>query len=130
MRQRPGSAKGVMFATLEDETGHANVIVWPDVFERHRRIVLSASMVACHGRLQRESDVIHVVVERLTDLSALLASVGQREGAFPVPHARGDQVTHGGGPDSREMSGREPREIQVADLPVKERIKVRTRDFR
>ena len=50
VRQRPGSAKGVMFATVEDETGHANIIVWPNVFERQRRIVLSARMIACRGR--------------------------------------------------------------------------------
>jgi len=75
VRQRPGSAQGVIFATIEDETGHANIIVWPKVFERHRRVVLGARMIACRGLLQRESDVIHVVADELTDLSDLLASV-------------------------------------------------------
>jgi error-prone DNA polymerase len=130
VRQRPGSANGVMFATLEDETGHANIIVWPDVFEKHRRIVLSASMIACHGRLQREGEAIHVIAERITDLSALLASVGRREGELPVPRGRGDQMTHGGGPDSRETMGRKPRDIHTPDPPLKEGIKMRTRDFR
>ncbi len=127
VRQRPGSAKGVMFATIEDETGHANIIVWPKVFERQRRIVLAARMIACRGVLQRESDVIHVVAEELTDLSALLASLGQRIASFPLPHGRGDEVTHGGGPDPRELLGRKPRDIYVADTDT---LKVKAREFR
>ena len=106
VRQRPGSAQGVIFATIEDETGHANIIIWPKVFERQRRVVLGARMIACRGLLQRESDVIHVVADDLTDLSDLLASVGRRGAPFPLPRGRGDQVTHGGGPDSRELPGR------------------------
>ena len=72
MRQRPGSAKGVIFATLEDETGFANLIVWPNVFERHRATVMTARLLAATGTLQREGRVIHVMAERLTDLSAAL----------------------------------------------------------
>ena len=75
VRQRPGSAKGVMFITIEDETGVANLILWPDRFERQRRLVLSAGMIACHGRVQREDEVIHVVTDRLEDLSHELRSV-------------------------------------------------------
>lgn len=128
VRQRPGSAKGTMFATIEDETGHANLIVWPSVFERNRRTVLSARMIACRGLLQRESDVIHVVAEQLTDLSDLLASVGERGDPFPLVHGRGDEATHGGGPDPRERGlGRKPRDIYAPDIPS---IKPRTRDFR
>ena len=69
VRQRPGSARGVLFVTIEDETGHANLILWPSVFEAQRRLVLSASMIACRGKLQREGEVIHVIAEHLTDLS-------------------------------------------------------------
>ena len=76
VRQRPGSAQGVLFVTIEDETGHANLIVWPSVFDRQRRILLSATMLACRGKLQKEGEVIHVVAEEITDLSALLRSVG------------------------------------------------------
>jgi error-prone DNA polymerase len=94
VRQRPGSAKGVMFITLEDESGIANLVVWPDVFEKHRRLILSATMLACRGQVQRESDVIHVVAEQLIDLSEDLRSVGTREGPFPISHGRGDEVTH------------------------------------
>jgi error-prone DNA polymerase len=78
VRQRPGSARGVLFVTLEDETGHANLIVWPPVFERQRRLILSATMLACRGKMQRESSVIHVIADELTDLSDLLKSVGDR----------------------------------------------------
>ena len=79
VRQRPGSARGVLFVTLEDETGHANLIVWPPLFEQQRRLVLSATMIACRGKLQRESGVIHVIADDLTDLSGLLKSVGERD---------------------------------------------------
>ena len=111
VRQKPGSAKGVMFITIEDETGHANLIVWPAIFERQRRLILSAGMIACHGKLQREGSVIHVIVERLEDYSETLRSVGDREDAFVVRTGRGDEAKHGGAPDVRG-------------------IKVSTRDFR
>ena len=100
MRQRPGSARGVLFVTIEDETGHANLILWPSVFEAQRRLVLSASMIACRGKLQREGEVIHVIAEHLTDLSDLLRSVGERDDKpFPLPHGRGDEARHGSTPD-------------------------------
>jgi error-prone DNA polymerase len=75
IRQRPGTAKGVVFATLEDETGIANAVVWPDVFAVNRRTVMSASFLVVSGRLQRASDVIHVVAERFVDLSGRLAEL-------------------------------------------------------
>ena len=74
VRQRPGSARGVLFITIEDETGHANLIVWPSVFDRQRRLVLTASMLACRGKVQREGEVIHVVADHLTDLSPCCAA--------------------------------------------------------
>ncbi|TGV15207.1 DNA polymerase III subunit alpha [Mesorhizobium sp. M8A.F.Ca.ET.173.01.1.1] len=132
VRQRPGSAKGVMFITLEDETGIANLVVWAKVFEQHRRTVLSAGMVAVRGRIQREGEVVHLVARKISDLSAELASVGEREGSFPVPHARGDQVRNGGsGPDPRELppKGLRSRDIYIPDLHI-DNIKVKTRDFR
>ena len=60
VRQRPGSAKGVMFITLEDESGVANLVVWPTVFEKNRRTILSAGMIAVYGRVQREGEVVLV----------------------------------------------------------------------
>jgi error-prone DNA polymerase len=80
VRQRPGSAKGVIFMTLEDETGVANVIVWPKVFEAHRAVVIGARLVAVEGWLQREAGVVHVVAERLHDLTRLLARLSRDHG--------------------------------------------------
>ena len=135
VRQKPGSAKGVMFITIEDETGVANLILWKDRFEAQRRLVLSAGMIACHGRVQREGEVIHVITERLEDLSDLLRSVGDRDEAFPIEYGRGDGATHPGTRDPRDGPGAGPggrpvRDIFVPDLRLGSGIKVPTRDFR
>jgi error-prone DNA polymerase len=94
VRQRPGTAKGVVFLTLEDESGIANIVCWKDVFEANRRLVMGASFLAVHGRVQQASDVIHVVAESFTDLSAKLGEMRDHEdapGAKPAPpHARAD----------------------------------------
>ena len=72
VRQRPGTAKGVIFVTLEDETGTANVVVWATVFERFRRAVIAGRLLRVTGRLQREAGVVHIVAEDIEDLSPLL----------------------------------------------------------
>jgi len=90
VRQRPGSAKGVIFMTLEDETAVANVIVWPKMFERYRPIVLGARLIRVTGRLQSESGVIHIVAERVEDLSPWLAALA--DGAAPQALANADEV--------------------------------------
>jgi DNA polymerase III alpha subunit len=90
-RQRPGSAKGVVFMTIEDESAVANVIVWPKVFERVRLAVLGARYVAVTGRVQSESGVIHVVAEQLEDLTVLLARLADH-GADIEGLARADEV--------------------------------------
>ena len=79
VRQKPGSAKGVMFMTIEDETGVANVVVWPNLFEKQRRVVLGSSMMAINGKIQREGDVVHLVAQQLFDLSGDLSSLGERD---------------------------------------------------
>ncbi len=71
-RQRPGSASGVVFVTLEDETGTANVIVWPALVERARRPLLSARLLAVAGEVQREGEVLHLIARRLTDHTKML----------------------------------------------------------
>lgn len=91
VRQRPATASGVIFATLEDETDIANIIVWPKVFEKYRRVVLSASLLGVEGPLQREGIVIHVVAQRLVDLSHLLGTLGDRD-TLNAPLARADHV--------------------------------------
>uniref|UniRef100_B0T091 Error-prone DNA polymerase n=1 Tax=Caulobacter sp. (strain K31) TaxID=366602 RepID=B0T091_CAUSK len=87
IRQRPGTAKGVVFLTLEDETGVANAVVWKDCFDAHRRTVMSASFLIVHGKLQASEGVIHVVAERFTDLSAELARLRESPEA-PTPTVR------------------------------------------
>lgn len=72
VRQRPGTAKGVIFVTLEDETGVANVVIWANVYERFRRAVIAGRLLRVTGRIQREAGVVHVVAERIEDISALL----------------------------------------------------------
>ncbi|MGB8622790.1 MAG: OB-fold nucleic acid binding domain-containing protein, partial [Paracoccaceae bacterium] len=72
VRQRPGTAKGVVFLTLEDETGVANVVVWAKVFERFRRAVIGGRLLRVTGRLQREAGVVHVVAEAIEDISWML----------------------------------------------------------
>ena len=109
---------------------NANLIIWPSLFERQRRLVLSASMIGCRGKVQREGQVIHVIAEHLTDLSALLGAVGEREEVFPLPYGRGDEAKHGSGPDPRNALGRKPRDIFIPNLRIEGAINVRTRDFR
>jgi len=112
VRQKPGSAKGVMFITLEDETGVANIIVWPALFEQQRRLILSARMMAVRGQVQHEGGTLHLIAEELSDLTPLLDSVGLRGENFPLPLTRGDEARGGGAPGQRGS------------------IRVATRDFR
>jgi error-prone DNA polymerase len=74
-RQRPASAGGVTFVTLEDETGYVNLIVWRQLAERQRRVLLESRLMAVRGRVQRQGDVLHVVAVRLEDHSALLGQI-------------------------------------------------------
>jgi len=93
IRQRPGTAKGVMFITLEDETGPANAVVWKDVFTANRRLAMSASFIVVHGKVQRDWDaknnregqVIHIVTERFTDLTPQLSRMREEGGVEPRP---------------------------------------------
>jgi error-prone DNA polymerase len=128
VRQRPGSAKGVIFMTLEDETGIANAVLWVKTFEKYRRVVLSAGMVGIYGKIQREGEVVHLVAYRLTDLSEALASVGERNRAFPLPHGRGDDFRHGVPPEDRRDMKKHPPPAVHDDDEV-ERIKVISRNF-
>jgi error-prone DNA polymerase len=130
VRQMPGSAHGVIFITLEDETEIGNLVVWPAIFEKYRRTILSSSMLGCRGKVQREGEVIHLVAEHLIDLSTELRRIGELEGSFNLPTGRGDQVTHSGGPDRRERTGfhRNARDIYIPDLRL-ETLKVKARNF-
>ena len=75
LRQRPGTAKGVIFMTLEDETGVINIIVWRHIYESFRRAVIAGRMLRVTGQLQRAHGVTHVLAEKIEDLSPLLDSL-------------------------------------------------------
>lgn len=87
-RQRPGTASGVIFLTLEDETGIANVIVWPKTYERHRRAVIGGRLLRVTGELQREGAVTHLIAATIESLGHLLDRLGLPEG----PEAHSDEA--------------------------------------
>jgi error-prone DNA polymerase len=109
VRQRPGTSKGVVFMTLEDETDIANIIVWPKVFEKNRRTVMTARFLAVRGRLQRAGLVIHVVADSFVDLSKQL------------PMLRNDWLRDGGDLFWPKFSG--------GPLPDAEALPLKSRDF-
>ena len=133
VRQKPGSAKGILFITIEDESGIANGILWPDRFESQRRTVMTAAMVGLKGRVQREGEVIHIICDRIVDRGDLLAQVGQM--SFPHRTGRGDGAKHAGTPD-RGDAGWKPvvRDSywppHTGGMDPEEVIRVKSHDFR
>jgi error-prone DNA polymerase len=93
VRQRPGTASGVVFATLEDETGIANIVIWSKAFETHRRTILASRVMAVRGKLQIEGDVIHVVAETFTDLTDELTGLANGYALGDASLAHGDEGT-------------------------------------
>ena len=106
IRQRPGSAKGVCFITLEDETGVANLVVWPDVFTSQRKVVMGARLMVIHGLVQQDEAVIHVVAQRLEDDSAMLRAISEE--AMPTTLNAGD-----GAGSWRAPVRAHPRDVQI-----------------
>jgi error-prone DNA polymerase len=96
IRQRPATASGVVFSTIEDEEGAIQLIIWPKVFEKHRRIAMRCRLLAVEGRLQSEQGVIHIVAERLIDRSADLKRLSADDHAVHPPAARADEVARPG----------------------------------
>ncbi|HSX56139.1 MAG TPA: error-prone DNA polymerase [Sphingomonas sp.] len=131
VRQRPGTASGIVFVTLEDETGIANVVLWSDRFEANRRTVMSATMLAIRGRVQREGIVIHVIADTITNLTGMLREVGEID--LPPAVMPGDGATHGGTIDPRDRP--QPRQHPAAGWPPRRSLKtpdlipVKSRDF-
>ncbi len=135
VRQRPGSAKGVVFMTLEDETGVANAVVWPKMLERHRRIVMQARLILIRGRIQRHENIIHVVATGLEDRSGWLGLLAEGGGDMLLPLANADEIKSPG-PDPETAGGPHPRwEKGRADgrsrpmHPRNARIIPKSRDF-
>ena len=105
VRQRPGTAKGVIFMTLEDEAGVANLIVWPKAFERLRAIVIGARFVAATGKLQNEAGVIHLIVERMEDLTPMLGQLSD-EGRTLDTLAPADEARRPPSPPQKRQGNR------------------------
>ncbi len=114
IRQRPGSAKGVCFITLEDETGVANLVVWPDAFAAQRKVVMGARLMVIHGMVQHDEAVVHVIARTLEDDSAMLRAISSE--AMPSTLSAGD-----GGGSWRPPAAMHPRDVQC--IP-------KSRDFR
>jgi error-prone DNA polymerase len=108
IRQRPGSAKGVCFITLEDETGIANLVVWPDVFDKQRKIVMGARLMCVHGIIQKDLDdgVIHLVARKLEDHTHMLRHLSDE--LMPSTLNQGD-----GGGSWRPPAAAHPRDVDV-----------------
>ncbi|MEQ9261020.1 MAG: OB-fold nucleic acid binding domain-containing protein [Roseovarius sp.] len=89
LRQRPGTAKGVIFLTLEDETGVVNVVVWRALYERFRRAVIAGRLLRITGRVQREAGVVHVLAEEIEDISPLLDALADPDARLPPARKTG-----------------------------------------
>ena len=119
-RQRPGTAKGTIFITIEDEMGSANLIIWPKLTEKYRRAVFGAKTLLCEGVLQKESNVIHVVARRLADWTATLRRLQPDSDAFSLRFGPGDETAH----------------ASVSDAPASKHVNLswtdtlKSRDFR
>jgi error-prone DNA polymerase len=100
IRQRPGSAKGVCFITLEDETGVANIVVWPDVMEKQRKVIMGARLIEVRGRVEQDDGVIHVIAQQLTD-------------ATPALHALSDDLLSPALDRADHVGGGHPRNRRV-----------------
>lgn len=116
IRQRPGSAKGVCFITLEDETGVVNLVVWPDLMEKQRKVIMGARLMEVRGRVEYDAEVVHVIAQHLTDATPALHALA--DDLLPAALARADEV-------NRPLEGRTP----PGGHPRNTRIIPKSRDF-
>ncbi|MCK0168868.1 error-prone DNA polymerase [Jannaschia sp. S6380] len=107
IRQKPGSAKGVCFVTLEDESGVINIVIWPDLFARFRREIMASRLMAVHGHVQFDDAVIHVVAHEIVDRNDALMRLSEDE--LQADLARADHVKH----PLPSHTGRHPRDVRV-----------------
>ena len=126
VRQQPGTAKGVVFMTIEDETGIANIVVWSKVMQSCRKVVMRARLVLVRGIVQRTEEIIHVVAKELVDLSGDLALLS--EDVMPAPVSRADEGRH---PPRDDPRGSPKRDMEAARHrhPRNVRIIPKSRDF-
>lgn len=114
VRQRPGTAKGVVFITIEDETGVTNLIVWRKVLEQYRKIVMTAKFVEVHGQVQTEDNVMHLMVRKLVDRTHWLGTLSDQH--MRTTHSPADEVVSNVDYDSRakpDTEHRHPRNVRV-----------------
>jgi error-prone DNA polymerase len=109
VRQRPGSANGVIFMTIEDESGDANVVVWEKVGEQYKQAVYGSSLILISGYIQKEGDVVHLIARSVVDLSHMLSTIGDRNAPLNAPHQPGDELRNGG----RGVDPRVARQAQI-----------------
>jgi error-prone DNA polymerase len=131
IRQRPGSAKGVTFITLEDETGVINLVVWPDLKEKQRKVVMGARLMEVRGRVEYDDEVIHVIAAHMTDATVRLRVLS--DDLLDTPPARADEVNRPmpdrGGPRPRDMIDQLAPQPNVTGHPRDQRILPKSRDF-
>jgi len=132
VRQRPGSGQGVVFMTLEDETGIANIVVWPKMLERFRKVIMGGRLILVRGRVQRHEDIIHVVSTSLEDRSDLLLELSEWKEDFNLALANADEVKRPD-PGSARNTGhprfaRHPREERTIPKRL-EAVLPKSRDF-
>lgn len=121
VRQRPGTASGVIFATLEDETGVANIIVWPKTYEQYRRIVLTSRLFGVKGRVQKEGIVVHVIAEEIEDLTHELATISTSGDLGNANLARGDLAGDRPDPCASKVARHEEQQLRAAKFVPKSR---------
>jgi len=119
VRQRPGTAKGVVFMTIEDETGIANIVVWPKVMARFRKEVMGSRLILIEGKVQKsEENVVHLVADRLIDRSFELATLSDNlstHAALPAMPALAEQLNgdRRDTPDTPAQRHRHPRDVRI-----------------
>ena len=140
VRQRPGSAKGVVFMTIEDETGVANAVVWPKTLEKFRKVVMTSRLILIEGRIQRHEGIIHIVAQKLIDRSDWLMQLSEWAQDMKMPVANADEVrrpnpgsARGGDEDQKRPHPRFNSSSNVPppriDHPRNVRIMPKSRDF-
>ena len=112
IRQQPGTASGVIFATIEDETGVANIIIWPRTFKKYRQIVLGSRAMAIRGKLQREGLVTHLIASSFKDLTPRLLDLAQGNDIGSAVLARGDEGRSGPQPGRDEAERRRTEQVR------------------
>ncbi len=131
IRQRPGSAKGVTFITLEDETGVINLVVWPDLKEKQRKVVMGARLMEVRGRVEYDDEVIHVIAAHMTDATKALHALS--DDLLDAPLARADEVNkpmpERGPPVPRDLIDELAPRPNVSGHPRDHRIVPKSRDF-